>query len=231
LSFVFKAVIIVLATQLSYFPAFSKLSLVFDYILKLLFAPHLRLNPVELMFNYLSTLQLLFMKDPWAQVIGLIAMIIGVSAFWQKDDAHLKRNLSLYTLLMGVQFAMLDLWASALAAWLGTLRTYISMRTRNSWAMWALIILILLATLPTLTRLVGLLPIAGSLIGTWAMFREQGIRMRALMFVGTLCWVSHNYLVGSIGGTIIEATFLIINAKTIITLIRQELALSKNHSP
>lgn len=178
---------------------------------------------MEFLFNYLTYLQLLLMKDPLAQALGLIAMLIGVSAFLHKHDTLLKRNLTLYTLLMGVQFVMLDLWASALAAWLGTLRTYISMHTRNVWAMWVLMMVILLLTLPTLNQLVGLLPIAGSLIGTWAMFREQGLRMRAFMFVGTLCWVSHNYLVGSIGGTIIEAVFLIINAKTMFALIRQEL--------
>lgn len=170
----------------------------------------------------LEKLYTLFSSDPVAQTVGLIALIVGLSAFLQKSDHLLKRNLSVYTLLMGIQFLMLDLWASALAAWLGTFRTYISMQTRNSWVMWSLITAVILFALPTVRSLPELLPIIGNILGTWAMFKEHGLRMRALMFIGTLCWLSHNVLVGSIGGSVIEALFLAVNARTMYGLIRRE---------
>ena len=175
-----------------------------------------------------ENLYLLFLSHPLAQTIGLVALVVGLSAFLQKSDFLLKRNLTIYTLLMGIQFVMLDLWASALAAWLGTFRTYVSMRSRNTAVMWSLIAIVLIFALPTVRSVTEVLPIIGNILGTWAMFKEQGLRMRALMFVGTLCWVSHNYLVGSIGGTVIEALFLIVNANTMYGLIRQEIKTSKD---
>lgn len=170
----------------------------------------------------------LFLMHPVAQTVGLVALIVGISAFLQKNDHLLKRNLTIYTLLMGIQFLMLDLWASALAAWLGTLRTYISMRTRSSRVMWVLIAIVIFFALPTVRSVTELLPIIGNILGTWAMFKEQGLRMRAMMFIGTLCWVTHNFLVGSIGGTLIEGLFLLINARTMFGLMRIELDKPKN---
>ncbi|MEP7705429.1 YgjV family protein [Paraglaciecola sp. 25GB23A] len=182
---------------------------------------------MELLDNYFKSIVLLFQEAPWAQTIGLVALVVGLSAFLQKSDYLLKRNLTIYTLLMGIQFLMLDLWASALAAWLGTFRTYVSMRSRSTAVMWSLIAIVLIFALPTVRSVTEVLPIIGNILGTWAMFKEQGLRMRALMFVGTLCWLTHNYLVGSIGGTVIEALFLVVNANTMYGFIRQELHESK----
>ena len=50
----------------------------------------------------------------------------------------------------------------------------------------------------------SLLPIAASCIGTFSLFFLHGLRMRALMLVGTGLWLVNNLLVGSIGGTLLE---------------------------
>jgi hypothetical protein len=172
------------------------------------------------MYPLLNSLHSLFLQNPSAQLVGIIALVIGVSAFLQKNDQLLRRNLTIYTLLMGFHFMLLDLWASAITAWLGTIRTYISMRTRNVWVMLGFISVVLILAIPNAQTVVDYLPIAGTTFGTWAMFRETGIRMRLLMFLGTLCWLSHNFLVGSIGGTIIESIFLGVNATTMWKLFK-----------
>jgi hypothetical protein len=117
---------------------------------------------------------------------------------------------------------MLGLWAGALAAWLGTIRTYVSIRTKNIWVMSGFLMIVWVVALPNATTLVDYFPIIGTSLGTWAMFREKGLRMRCLMFFGTLCWLSHNFLVGSIGGTIIEAIFLVVNARTMFMLFTEQ---------
>ena len=183
---------------------------------------------MSIILTFLDSLQTLFWQHPWAQLVGLIALVIGISAFLQKHDDLLRRNLTVYTLLMGIQFAMLGLWAGALAAWLGTIRTYISIRTKNIWVMSAFLITLWAVALPNATELVDYFPILGTSLGTWAMFREKGLRMRALMFLGTVSWLSHNFLVGSIGGTAIEAVFLVVNARTMFTLFAEKSNASEN---
>ena len=66
----------------------------------------------------------------------------------------------------------------------------------------------------------SLLPIAASCIGTFALFFLDGLRMRALMLVGTLLWLANNLLVGSIGGSALEAVLAATNAHTIWRMAR-----------
>ncbi|KXI29063.1 YgjV family protein [Paraglaciecola hydrolytica] len=184
---------------------------------------------MSIVLPFLTSLNDLFWENPWAQLIGLLALIVGVSAFLQKHDDHLRRNLTIFTLLMGIQFMMLGLWAGALTAWLGTLRNYISMRTKNIWVMAGFLLILWLVALPNATEIVDYFPIVGTSLGTWAMFREKGLRMRSLMFLGSACWLSHNFLVGSIGGTIIEAVFLVVNGRTMFKLFAEQTKTSKNN--
>ncbi|MDN4502375.1 YgjV family protein [Alteromonadaceae bacterium BrNp21-10] len=169
---------------------------------------------------FFETLNSIFWQHPWAQSIGIIALLVGVSAFIHKDDQKLRLFLTVFTLLMGIQFMMLGLWSAAFAALLGSARNYISTHTRNVWVMCSFMLVIWLVTLPNVEELFHLLPILGTSVGTWAMFREKGIRMRMFMLVGSMCWFSHNYIVGSIGGALIEAIFLIINSRTMIMLLK-----------
>ncbi len=66
-----------------------------------------------------------------------------------------------------------------------------------------------------MTGPLSLLPIAASCIGTYALFFQSGVRMRALMLVGTLCWLVNNVIVGSVGGTVLEAAIAVTNGWTI----------------
>lgn len=169
----------------------------------------------------LQTLSDLFWQHPAAQLIGIIALIIGGSAFVQKNDQLLRRNLTLYTLLMGLHFSLLDMWTGALSAWLGTLRTYLSMHTRNIWVMCSFLLVYWSITLSTASHYADFLAILGTTSGTWAMFRAKGIAMRGFMLIGTLFWLAHNLIVGSIGGSLIEAFFLGINGRTMLQILKQ----------
>ena len=73
---------------------------------------------------------------------------------------------------------------------------------------------------PNIDSLVHILPSIGVIAGTWGLFRTQGVAMRAYMSIGTLCWLTHNLMVGSMGGVLIESLFLVVNFKTMYTLYR-----------
>lgn len=162
-----------------------------------------------------------FMAQPWAQTVGLVALLIGATAFGQKDDRKLKINLTVFNIFMGFHFMLLGVWTGAWTAWLSSVRTYLSSRTRHLWVMFFFLVLVWVLGLPNVEEPAHLLPLVGTTLGTWALFRESGLRMRVLMFAGSICWVTHNFWVGSIGGTVIESLFMVINIRTMLLLIRQ----------
>ncbi|MEP1445919.1 MAG: YgjV family protein [Paraglaciecola sp.] len=171
----------------------------------------------------MDTLNTLFWQNPLAQTIGLFAFFIGASAFLHRDDQKLRYYLTAFTFLMALHFSLLGLWTTAIVALLGSARNYVSSLTDNIWVMSLFLLAVWLMAIQNSTDWVHLLAIVGVSLGTWAVFREQGIRMRICMSLGTVCWLSHNYIVGSIGGVVIEGLFLIVNTRTILKLAKEQI--------
>lgn len=82
------------------------------------------------------------------------------------------------------------------------------------------ILLTLILGLGKLQHAMELLPIIGTVASTWALFRCKGLTVRCVMWCSTACWVTHNLWLGSIGGTLIEGSFLIVNGLNIIRFRR-----------
>jgi hypothetical protein len=62
------------------------------------------------------------------------------------------------------------------------------------------------------------LAICGSCLSTFALFKLQGVAMRLLILAGTLCWLINNLIAGSVGGILLEGTYLAANLLTIYRL-------------
>ena len=73
-------------------------------------------------------------------------------------------------------------------------------------------------------------PILGTVIGTYSVFCLSGIRMRSGFLLGACCWLTNNILVGSIGGTLLEMTVIVMNSTTIYRLYRQRTEPKLNQS-
>lgn len=174
--------------------------------------------------TFLHNIAELFAANPLAQSVGLIAFGIGISAFIQKNDQRLRTLLTLYCLVIGAHFFLLGATTAAYAAWLSGLRSFVSTRTRHVAVMLFFLLVVWVLGVPNITQPIQWLTIIGTTLGTWALYREQGIRMRLLMLMGTICWVTHNFVIGSIGGALIEGSFLFVNSHTIFRLWQQRAA-------
>jgi hypothetical protein len=172
----------------------------------------------------LQTVIELFAANPLAQSVGLLAFGVGIATFVQRGDQRLRTLLTLYCIVIGVHFFLLGAIAAAYAAWLSGLRSFVSTRTRHFAVMSLFLAIVWLLGVPNITQPIQWLTIIGTTLGTWALYREQGIRMRFLLLMGTVCWVTHNVVVGSIGGALIEGCFLFVNTHTIYRLWRQRAA-------
>lgn len=170
------------------------------------------------MFSHIAEL---FIANPLAQSVGLLAFVIGISAFVQKNDQRLRLFLTLYCAVIGMHFFLMGSSTAAFAAWLSGIRSFVSSRTRHVAVMTFFLLLVWILGIPNITQPIQWLTIIGTTLGTWALYREQGIRMRLMMLMGTVCWVTHNFTIGSIGGAMIEGSFLFVNSHTIYRLWRQ----------
>ncbi|WP_237657931.1 YgjV family protein [Tolumonas lignilytica] len=176
------------------------------------------------MISHLHVITDLFAANPLAQSVGLFAFVIGISAFIQRSDQRLRTFLTLYCIVIGCHFFLLGSPAAAYAAWLSGLRSFISTRTRHVAVMCFFLLIVWVLGVPHITQPIQWLTIIGTTVGTWALYREQGLRMRLLLLTGTICWVTHNVVIGSIGGSLIEGSFLFVNSHTIFRLWRQQMA-------
>lgn len=112
--------------------------------------------------------------------------------------------------------------AAGMSAELNAIRSVVATRTRNVWIMALFIALTLGLGGWELKHPVEVLPIVGTIASTWALFRCRGLTTRCVMWCSTACWVIHNLWLGSLGGSLIEGSFLLINGYNIVRFYRMQ---------
>ncbi len=160
-----------------------------------------------------------------AQALGFLSFGLGISTFYQKNDRHLKILMLVFNLNHLLHFLLLGSMLSALSALLSALRTTTSIFTSSKWVAAIFILIGIVSGLGMAEHWWELWPIVGTVIGTYSLFVLRGIRMRIGFLAGATCWLINNILVGSIGGTLLEMTVIIMNLITIYRLYRQPLLL------
>lgn len=158
------------------------------------------------------------MESALAQIVGGLAFAIGVCAFWQKQDLRFRYQMVAFCLVMGVHFILMGATVAAIGAIINGVRSFASIKTQSRKVMWFFIALMWLMTLPNITHPFEFMTVVGSSVATWALFSKQGITLRCLILFNSLCWVVHNIWLGSIGGSLVEVTFILTNLVTITRL-------------
>ncbi|EMH2941789.1 YgjV family protein [Vibrio parahaemolyticus] len=157
-----------------------------------------------------------------AQALGLISFGLGFSVFYQKNDRHLKILMLIFNLNHLLHFLLLGSMVSALSALLSALRTTTAIFVSSKRVAAVFIVISLVSGFWVAEQWRDLWPIIGTVIGTYSVFCLSGIRMRIGFLLGASCWLTNNILVGSIGGTLLEMTVIVMNLLTIYRLHRQQ---------
>lgn len=157
-----------------------------------------------------------------AQALGLVSFALGISTFYQKDDRKLKIIMLIFNMNHLLHYLLLGSMTSALSAALSAARTGTSIYTSSRYVAAVFIVLGLSLGLSISNHWWDMWPIVGTVIGTFAVFMLRGIAMRIAFLVGGVCWLINNIIVGSIGGTMLEATLICVNLLTIYRLVRDE---------
>lgn len=93
-----------------------------------------------------------------AQGVGVIAFLIGITTFFNRDERRFKKQLSVYSAVIGVHFFLLGTYPAGASAILNAIRTLITLRTRSLWVMAIFIVLtggIGLAEVPSSCRTIA----------------------------------------------------------------------------
>ncbi len=150
-----------------------------------------------------------------AQGVGLFAFLIGATAFLQKDGRKFRLHLMVFQVVLCSHFILMGAMVAAISCGVSALRSYASTKTKSLWVMSAFIVLLWLMGIPQLSQYYELLTLFGASVATYGLFRTQGIAMRLLVLFNSFCWLTNNLLLGSIGGSLMEATFILVNGYTI----------------
>ncbi|WP_310596550.1 YgjV family protein [Aeromonas aquatica] len=163
----------------------------------------------------------MLLDAPWlAQLLGLLACAIGVTAFLQRQDGKLRLHLTLNGVLMALHFMLLGATAAAINCLLCAVRTWVSGYYRGLGVMLFFLGIAWLLVMPQVEHPIQVLTLIGTTLSTYALFRLEGLALRLCMLSSTLCWLTHNLWAGSMGGILLEGSFLIVNGRTILTLHR-----------
>lgn len=155
-----------------------------------------------------------------AQLSGFAAFGLGLACFAQTDDRRFKVYMALECAAYMLHFALLGQPTAVASTGVSLLRSVAALRLRTPAVGLSFIALSLGLGAWLYTGWLSLLPVAASCIGTTALFFLSGLRMRVLMLLGTLLWLVHNLFVGSVGGSLLEASLALMNLRTIVRLWR-----------
>lgn len=153
-----------------------------------------------------------------AQTIGMMAFIIGASAFLHSDGRRFRLHLMLFQVVLCIHFVMMGALVAAFGCGISAARSYTSTKTQSTPVMLFFIAMLWVMGVPQLEHYYEMLTIFGPSVATYALFKMQGIGMRLLVMFNSFCWVINNFLLGSIGGTLMELTFIIVNSVTILRM-------------
>src|ERR1022692_2001400 len=155
-----------------------------------------------------------------AQVVGYVALALGITAFLQKSDDRLKFFNATQGLVYALHFVLLGNLAACASSLISSLRSFLALRYR-SWLLGAVIIGANVGLGAAFARnRAGWLPVIGSCIATIAIFTMRGVRFRCVLLASTLLWLANNILSRSIGGTVLELANAAINISTMIRMVR-----------
>lgn len=156
------------------------------------------------------------------QFLGVLAFILGVVCFYQRNDKTLKIVMLVQNITYMSHFWLLGANVAAISALISTMRTATSIYISSKYVALFFVILGLIFGYIITDSMWQIFPIIASVIGTISLFLLQGIPMRLFMLVGSFCWLINNILVSSLGGVLLESSVITMNTITIIRLLRQK---------
>jgi hypothetical protein len=160
-----------------------------------------------------------------AQLLGFLALCVGIYAFSRTDDQQLRAGQAVQSFILALHFYLLGAGSAAAIALLAGIRNSISLYKSIKNIAVVFLIIYIFVGFYTYEYLIDVLPVLSALLGTTAIFYLSGIPMRLLMMFSTSLWIIHNVVVGSVGPLLMELFILAVTARTTFILWKSPIKL------
>ncbi|UJF17704.1 YgjV family protein [Vibrio sp. SS-MA-C1-2] len=153
-----------------------------------------------------------------AQILSGVSYILGILMFKQKDDKKLKIMMIIFNVNHMIHFIFLGAIISAISSIVNILRTLGSIYFKSKLIVALFIFISVVSSLYLYETPLQLMATVGTCVGTYSIYQLTGIKLRVGLLMGSCFWLINNIYVGSIGGTLLELTLIIVNIITIIKM-------------
>lgn len=144
-----------------------------------------------------------------SQGLAGLAFCLDLSAFHFSRRALSLAVLATSTSLLAVHFWLLAQPGSAGLMALAACRYLTAILTTRPGWMWGFLFAAGLCSLLTWHSALSALPLAGSLLMTFAAFRRQAGSLRLITLCGSACWLVNNIVIGSPMAALMESAFML----------------------
>ncbi|HSN14684.1 MAG TPA: YgjV family protein [Anaeromyxobacteraceae bacterium] len=154
-----------------------------------------------------------------AQLLGYVALVLGVSAFLQRDDRRLKLLIASECFVYVAHFLLLGRPPAASSAGVSGVRNLLSVWFRSWWLAAASVAANVAIAIALSTHGTGWVPVVGSCLGAIAVFTLQGVPMRLVLLSSTALWLLNNVISRSYGGIVLETLIATASITTIVRMV------------
>jgi hypothetical protein len=143
-----------------------------------------------------------------SQILIGIAICSDILSFQLKERKKIVTCLVVSATFISGHFMLLGYWTAALLGLLAVARFASSIFTTSKRVMWIFLIITLIISVFSFEGLLSVLGCTATIFTTVAVFSKDDKILRKLMLIGTIIWITHNYLAGSPGAVLMEALFI-----------------------
>jgi len=143
-----------------------------------------------------------------SQTLVGVAICFDLLSFQFKERGKIVACLFCSCLLISTHFMLLGHWTAAGLGIVAAARFLSSLFSTSKKVMAIFLFLTIATSIVSYEGILSILSCTGGCLGTVASFCKNDKRLRQLMFVGTVCWLIHNYLAGSPAAVIMEILFI-----------------------
>lgn len=167
-----------------------------------------------------------FQNQIFIQILGFVALGLGVSALLHKKDNALKVLLSCQSFVLSAHFFLLGANGATVACFVSGTRNLTSIYSKFKHLAIFFITLYVVLGYFRYESWIDLLPLSATIVTTIGFFYLEKIPMRLTVLYATSMWLIHNAIVMSLGPLIMESLIFVANLKTIYSLYKEDKTLS-----
>lgn len=143
-----------------------------------------------------------------SQLLATVTLVTECFAMQLKNKQHLLALLSVSCLFNSLHFFLLEQPTAGYILLFSSIRFLISIRWKSQWIAVASLFISLIITIYSYIGFLSILGFVGTIFITVGSFSKNDKTLRIMMMLGSFIWLSHNIILWTPMGILLEALFI-----------------------